>query len=190
MRRLVKSRQKTRIRSSLVAHATVARATISLMADNTVTPMQKIINSDVPLGGLFSVIYRSRNIYLNNSVDMAGLSYGQFYALILLSKEEDITQDQIASAFHLDKGTVARAVRKLEDSGYVRRKPDPENRRAHRLNLTYEGEKIIPVVAEIVDKWEREVCEVFSDGDMEKLYSMLRTICSRSLSIGQELQKK
>lgn len=160
------------------------------MPDNTVTPMQKIINSDVPLGGLFSVIYRSRNIYLNNSVDMAGLSYGQFYALLLLSKEEDITQDQIASTFHLDKGTVARAVRKLEDSGYIRRTQDPENRRAHRLNLTAEGRKITPTVAGIVDKWERDICEGFSDDDMEKLYSILRTICSRSLAIGQDIQEK
>lgn len=158
------------------------------MQDNTVDPMQKDIDEDVPLGGLFSIIYRSRNIYLNQSVDMAGLSYGQFFALLLLSKEENITQDKIAEIFCLDKGTVARAVRKLEDSGYICRTQDPENRRAHRLNLTDEGRKIIPSVVEIVDRWERDVCEGFSEEDMEKLYSMLRTICAKSLTVGQEIQ--
>lgn len=79
--------------------------------------MQDSDNNDIPLGGLFSIIYRSRNIYLNKSIDMAGLSYGQFFALLTLSKEEDITQERIAEIFYLDKGTVARAVRKLEDSG-------------------------------------------------------------------------
>jgi MarR family transcriptional regulator, temperature-dependent positive regulator of motility len=148
--------------------------------------MDKIVDSDVPLGGLISVIYRSRNIYLNNSVKLAGLSYGQFFAILLLSKEENITQDRIADTFYLDKGTVARAVKKLEESGYICRTQDPENRRAHKLNLTVEGRQIIPLVFEIVNKWEKTVCEDFSDDELKKLYSMLRTICRRSLQSGTE----
>ena len=96
--------------------------------------MQDILNKDIPLGGLFSIIYRSRNIYLNNSMNTTGLSQGQVFALITLSKEDNITQDRIAELFYLDKGTVARAVRKLEDSGYICRTQDPD-----RSDLSYTG---------------------------------------------------
>ncbi len=148
--------------------------------------MQEINDRNIPLGGLISIIYRSRNIYLNNMLKMTGISPGQLFALITISREENITQERIAGIFYMDKGTVARAVRKLEDSGYICRNQDPENRRAHMLSLTPEGWKILPVIEEILNKWDRDVCEGFSGKDMEKLYPMLRTICERSLLTGQD----
>ncbi|ADN37437.1 transcriptional regulator, MarR family [Methanolacinia petrolearia DSM 11571] len=149
--------------------------------------MQDILNKDIPLGGLFSIIYRSRNIYLNNSMNTTGLSQGQVFALITLSKENNITQDRIAELFYLDKGTVARAVRKLEDSGYICRTQDPDNRRAHRLSLTEKGEKILPYIKEIANKWDKDVCKGFSPEDLDKFNSLLRTICERSLLSAMEV---
>ncbi|MBN1431350.1 MAG: MarR family transcriptional regulator [Methanomicrobiaceae archaeon] len=150
--------------------------------------MQEINIRDIPLGGLISIIYRSRNIYLNNMLKMTGISPGQLFAFITISKEENITQERIAGIFYMDKGTVARAVRKLEDSGYICRTPDPENRRAHMLCLTSEGWKVLPVIEEILNKWDRDVSDGISGEDMEKLYLMLRRICEKSLLTGQDNQ--
>lgn len=149
--------------------------------------MQDILNKDIPLGGLFSIIYRSRNIYLNNSMNKTGLSQGQVFALITLSKEDNITQDRIAELFYLDKGTVARAVRKLEDSGYICRTQDPDNRRAHRLSLTTKGKNIVPYIKEIANKWDEDVCKGFSSEDLDIFNSLLRTICERSLLSAMEV---
>ena len=89
--------------------------------------------------------------------------------------------------FYLDKGTVARAVRKLEDSGYICRTQDPDNRRAHRLSLTGKGKKILPYIKEIANKWDKDVCKGFSQEDLDKFNSLLRTICERSILSAAEV---
>ena len=62
--------------------------------------MQEINDRNIPLGGLISIIYRSRNIYLNNMLKMTGISPGQLFALITISREENITQERIAGIRH------------------------------------------------------------------------------------------
>lgn len=64
--------------------------------------------------------------------------------MIFLSHKQGITQDDIARKFQIDKGAVARSVKKLEDREFIRRIPDPENRRKYLIFLTEKGEQTIP----------------------------------------------
>ncbi|BDZ70782.1 MarR family winged helix-turn-helix transcriptional regulator [Methanobacterium petrolearium] len=74
------------------------------------------------------------------------LTEGQVPCLVALSKKEQLTQDDLAKMFHIDKGTIARSIQKLEDKKLVQRVQDPVNRRRYRLSLTEKGEKIIPEI--------------------------------------------
>ena len=49
-------------------------------------------------------------------------------------------QSELAEHVHLDMSTVSRHVRALEERGLVARQSDPEDRRAHVIGLTPEGE--------------------------------------------------
>jgi DNA-binding MarR family transcriptional regulator len=46
---------------------------------------------------------------------------------------------ELASCSHLDISTVSRHVAQLDRAGLVERTPDPDDRRAHRLQLTEAG---------------------------------------------------
>jgi len=98
--------------------------------------MKPCLPEDIPFGAVVSLLNRSKFVFLNDRLRPLGLSAGQFPVLMLLAREQDITQDRLVRHYHLDKGTIARAVKKLEDAGYIRRIIDPTNRRAVRLFLT------------------------------------------------------
>jgi hypothetical protein len=66
---------------------------------------------------MISITCRGQFIFLNNRLRQMGLSAGQFPVLMLLSKEQNIIPETRVRYYHLDKGTIARAVRKLEDTG-------------------------------------------------------------------------
>jgi DNA-binding MarR family transcriptional regulator len=108
--------------------------------------MKSPICGAIPFGAGVSLTSRGRFVFLNDRLRPLGLSAGQFPVLVLLSRVQNIMQDTLVRHYHLDKGTIARAVRKLEDAGYIRRITDPGNRRAVRLFLTEKGEGVAPLM--------------------------------------------
>ena len=128
--------------------------------------MKSCLPEDIPFGAVVSLVNRSKFVFLNNRLRPLGLSAGQFPVLMLLAKEQNIMQDTLVRHYHLDKGTIARAVRKLEDGGYIRRITDPGNRRAVRLFLTEKGEHAIPLLQAINREWENQISAGLSNEEM------------------------
>lgn len=67
------------------------------------------------------------------------LNFSQFLALKLLGHETPMTPVELARALHYNPGALTRLLDKLEQRGYLRRVPDPDDRRALRLELTAQG---------------------------------------------------
>jgi DNA-binding MarR family transcriptional regulator len=141
----------------------------------------KIDNSEIPLGLLMSMIHRTRMMYLNDRMKNMDISAGQFPFIIVLSHEEGITQDELAAHFHIDKGTVARALRKLEDKEYLFRKVDSLNRRRYLIYLTEKGRNAVPKIINIDQEWENLMCSKFSENEHNNLLNNLRKLAVNSL---------
>jgi DNA-binding MarR family transcriptional regulator len=93
-------------------------------------------------------------------------------------------QDTLARHFRIDKGAIARAVKKLEDAGYVKRIVDPGDRRAVRLFLTPKGEEIAPAIEQIDHEWEELMYSRLKPEDRPQFYLLIRRIadsCCESL---------
>jgi MarR family transcriptional regulator, temperature-dependent positive regulator of motility len=148
--------------------------------------MKPYLPEDIPFGAIVSLISRSRFIFLNDRLRPLGLSAGQFPVLMLLAKEQNIMQDTLVRHFHLDKGTIARAVRKLEDGGYIRRITDPGNRRAVRLFLTVKGERAVPLLQAINREWEKYISAGLSKVELAALHSLMRRVAQNSFLILQK----
>ncbi|HEY9110956.1 MAG TPA: MarR family transcriptional regulator [Rhodanobacteraceae bacterium] len=70
------------------------------------------------------------------------LNFTQFVALKLLGHEEPLTPVELARALHYNPGALTRLLDKLEQRGYLKRVPDPVDRRALRLELTAKGKSL------------------------------------------------
>ena len=140
-----------------------------------------IDNSEISLGLLVSMIHRTRMIFLNDKIGNMDITAGQFPFIIVLSNEEGISQEELAAYFHIDKGTVARALRKLEDKEYLFRKVDSLNRRRYLIYLTEKGRKAVPTVINIEKEWENSMCSKFSKEDYKNLFDILKGLAVNSL---------
>jgi len=148
--------------------------------------MRSCSSCDIPLGAIVSINSRARSIFLNNRLRPLGLSAGQFPVLMLLCREQNITQETLVRHYRLDKGTIARAVKKLETAGYLRRTVDPANRRAVRLFLTGKGEQVTPVLREIDREWEEKVCAGLSREEIDRVQALLRALTLNSYCMMQD----
>lgn len=137
--------------------------------------------SSIPLGTFISIIHRTHMIYLNDKMKDLNLTAGQFPFLMALSHNEGITQDDMANHFHIDKGTVARALRKLEDNEFLYREIDQENRRRYLIYLTKKGKEVIPQIKSIDREWENLVCAKFSNDENGLLFEILQKLAINSL---------
>lgn len=70
------------------------------------------------------------------------LNFTQFLALKLLGQEDPMTPVELARALHYNPGALTRLLDKLEQGGYLKRVPDPDDRRALRLELTASGKAL------------------------------------------------
>ena len=141
----------------------------------------KIDNSEIPLGLLVSMIHRTRMMYLNDKMKDMDITAGQFPFIVVLSHEEGITQEELAAHFHIDKGTVARALRKLEDKEYLFRKVDSLNRRRYLIYLTEKGRRAVPKIISIDKEWENSMCTKFSKEEYQNLFNILKVLAGNSL---------
>lgn len=68
-----------------------------------------------------------------------GLTYSQIRLLGTLEEIEPVTQHQLAQALAVSDPAISRALRPLEEAGFVRVAPDPDHRRRRLVNTTETG---------------------------------------------------
>ena len=140
-----------------------------------------VLPASIPLGAVISITCRGRAIFFNRRLAPYGISAGQVGVLMLLFREQNIIQETLVRHYHLNKGTIARAVRKLEDAGYLYRITDPGNRRAVRLFLTGKGVDIAPVICRIEREWEEMISTGLPEQDRERLAAIMHRVAETSI---------
>lgn len=72
-----------------------------------------------------------------------GLGFGQPPILKYLSDHENATQKEIADHLQITQPAVAKALKKMEESGFIVRLENKKDTRCHRLKLTKKGKEIM-----------------------------------------------
>ena len=92
-------------------------------------------------------------------------------------------QETLARFFYLDKATVARAVRRLERSGFISRKKIPGKRRAWGLFLTEKGRETIAEILGIEAEWEGELLSVLAGEERDMVRDLLGVLARQSMHL-------
>ena len=119
--------------------------------------MTEIDKYDImPFIALIHHISRNKLKYaMNNPNHIDMVNEGRY--LIEIHKRKNLSQDDLASLFGQSKGTIAKALKKLEDKEYVERIIDENNRRKYILKTTEKGEKQAILLENDLKKWEEQV---------------------------------
>ena len=89
------------------------------------------------------------------------ISVTQCYALDALSSLGPVAVSHLAQELYLDNSTTSRVVDTLERKGYVRRSPDPGDRRALRVEITTDGRKLHTLIEQdLIEEHKRLLADI------------------------------
>ncbi len=119
------------------------------------------------MGKYISILYRSGKMYINSKFEKYNIGSGQYLFLMFLSHSEGVTQEEMSCRLFIDKGTTAKAIRKLEEEGYVNRLVDSEDKRAYKVYLTEKGKKVTAKISEVLREWDDILTADFTEEEKE-----------------------
>lgn len=105
-----------------------------------------------------------------------GLTAVQARLLLALQKFPDSNQAFYADRIEVEPITLTRLVDRMEDAGWIERRPDPTDRRARILHLTDKAEDVLLPLRSIVDEMIEDILAGIADTDRRKLVELLETI--------------
>lgn len=149
----------------------------------------KVIDaSSLPIGKLITMIARGHTIYLNHHLEELGINASQLHLLFEISHQKNINQEKIATRCNINKGAVARSIKKLEEKEMVKREIDDENRRQNKVSLTPKGKKTLKDSIDLLNIWEEEV---FKQEIIEKelLQKALKDIVIKTIELNKKESK-
>jgi MarR family transcriptional regulator, transcriptional regulator for hemolysin len=88
-----------------------------------------------------------------------GLTRAQCKVLGYLARNEGINQAGLADLLEIKPMSLVRQIDRMEEDGWIERRPDPGDRRAHRLVMT---EKARPILARVLDLSNEVRTEAFA----------------------------
>ena len=148
--------------------------------------LNEIDATTVPVGKLLYMIGKGYSIYVNRHIYEFGINTTQLHLLFEIYYQSDINQDKIAERCNINKGAVARSIKKLEDKGLVKRQIDENNRRQNKISLTEKGEEILEKSTDILHDWEESV--ILDEGYISKemLQKILKEIAVKTMELNEK----
>lgn len=97
---------------------------------------------DRNIGFLVSDIARLIGVEYNRIMKPMGLTTPQFRMIMQLQREDGTTQSHLANILAVGKVSTSGLIDRLEQSGWIERRPDPNDRRSNLIYLTDKGHQI------------------------------------------------
>lgn len=105
-----------------------------------------------------------------------GVTRAQWKVLFRLTREPGLRQIALADMLDIEPITLSRIVDRLEDSGLVERRPDPDDRRAWRLHVTATAQPLVAKLKRVADDM---IAEAFAGIDPKDI-EITRQVLSRA----------
>ncbi|KZX12289.1 MarR family winged helix-turn-helix transcriptional regulator [Methanobrevibacter oralis] len=121
--------------------------------------------------------------YLKSKISEFDLGHEVQYVMMIYDNPK-ISQDDLVNMSGQSKGNIAKSLKKLEDSGYIKREINPNNRRKYMLKTTAKGDTLVPQVRKISKEWEMEVGITEDDYELKK---RIREIAINNMKLVENL---
>jgi DNA-binding MarR family transcriptional regulator len=93
-------------------------------------------------------IYRCLDSISNIEFKQFNLAKGQYVYLIRICENPGIIQERVAEILKVDRTTASRSIQKLEQSGFIRKENDSENKKVLLLFPTEKGQEVYEILQE------------------------------------------
>ena len=132
------------------------------------------------------IFRRVERQYLRDKLGALGLQTVDGMVLRLVAREGRMCQEDIAKRVVLDKGTVARAVARLEEQGLVERAVPSQCRREKLVSLTGAGARTAQDIELVLQEWNRICYQGFTPQEREEYDAFLTRITENVVQFKRE----
>ncbi len=101
------------------------------------------------------------------------MTVSQWTVLVTVYHGKADTVRNIARIVRLDGGAITRLANRLEARGLIRRRPDPDDGRSVRLELTQKGRTLVPALSLAADETDEQFTGVLSDIEIVRFKKLL-----------------
>lgn len=113
-----------------------------------------------------------RKLFEKHAVEAFGIHRSQHMMLMFISRNDNLSQRQIAEHFNISPAAVAVTMKKLESSGLVIRNASEGDNRRNDICISEKGMQIIDGTRHILGAIDRLMFKDFSNEEIELLFNL------------------
>ncbi|WP_195986414.1 MarR family winged helix-turn-helix transcriptional regulator [Clostridium sp. D53t1_180928_C8] len=127
-------------------------------------------------GRYISLIHRQANVFFSKEFNKYGFGCGQYMFLIHLYKNDGISQEKLSELVNIDKGTTAKAIKKLEELNFIIRIKDTNDKRVNRIFLTEKALNIKDDFFSVLTNWEKSLTNNLTEDEIKSGLEILNKL--------------
>ena len=131
---------------------------------------------NVPIGFFFGLAARQYLNFFDKYLSELDINQNQFWILLNLCQEQNISQDKMASVLRVNGATMTRELNDLEKRRLIIRKTDENDRRKKLVSLFDKGFEMLESAQDVDYKTESELLNYFSIEELHILKYLLKKI--------------
>lgn len=125
------------------------------------------------LGFLIHDVSRLRRSAFDRCLKPLNVTRSQWWVLAYLSREDGMTQTQLAVELDLGRVGIGGLLDRLEKSGLIRRDPDPNDRRVNRVFLEPKSKQLIARIRKLSHRMNEEILSDLTEAKLETTIAAL-----------------
>ncbi|PRY02337.1 MarR family winged helix-turn-helix transcriptional regulator [Allonocardiopsis opalescens] len=129
-----------------------------------------------PVGYALAMATKAHRVELQRRMAGLGLYLGQELIIVDVHRNPGTTQADLARRIGIEQPTMARALARMERSGFVRREADPADRRVTRLHLTGRGAAAVAAVEAAWTETDRRATAGLDPAEARELVRLLAAV--------------
>jgi DNA-binding MarR family transcriptional regulator len=141
------------------------------------------------IGKYISILSRNKKAYFKRHLAHLNIGEGQYIILIQLFKNTSLSQERLADILAMDKATITRAIRSLQENGYLNIEKNQNDRRENILFLTEKCLGIKDEFFSIIKKWNEMLISDIDEDERQILFSCLEKISQKAVKLNKENKK-
>jgi len=132
-----------------------------------------------------SILYRYGQSYISREFESYNIGSGQYIFLLTLYKKDGISQENISEHLKIDKATTAKALKRLEEEGYITRHTDLLDKRAYKVYVSRKALAIKPAFIKTIKKWNTILSAGFSVEEKAAVVKQLKKMAQNAFEHGR-----
>jgi DNA-binding MarR family transcriptional regulator len=111
-----------------------------------------------------------------NALSPVGLDPREFLLMRFVAADEGQSQHALAERLAIPASRMVALVDRLEEVGFIERRPDKDDRRVRRVHLTRKGRGVLERAGKIAIDYETRLCAGINREEREQLIDLLQKL--------------